>query len=86
MNIQVKRIVTGPFKETTYLVWNKGDCDCQVVDLGNEGLIIMQFLNNTDMKPVAIVITNAYLDHIGVVQDLKMNLGYHFYIKMKIAC
>ena len=86
MNIQVERIVIGPFKENTYLVWNKGDSDCLVVGPGEDGMIIIQSLKDADMEPVAIINTQVHLDHIGAVQDLKNEFGIpFFYIKMKIA-
>ena len=70
MTLNVKRIITGPFQENSFIGWQKGLVACLVIDPGDEPGLIQNRIEEEDLEPVAIINTHAHLDHIGVVTEL----------------
>jgi len=71
MPLQIQTIVSMPFAENTYVVWNDGGPDAIVIDPGTEPDAILAFLNEQGLKPVAILNTHGHADHIAGNADLK---------------
>jgi len=65
--IQVKVFVFNPFQENTYLVYDDTG-ECVVVDPGcatpEEEQKLSGFINDKNLKPVALVNTHTHIDHI----------------------
>src|SRR5262245_39251067 len=71
MPLQIQTIVSMPFAENTYVVWNDGSPDAIVIDPGTEPDAILAFLNEQGLTPVAILNTHGHADHIAGNADLK---------------
>ena len=69
MGLQIQTIESLPFYENTYIVWNGQDC--VVVDPGLEPDLILDFLQQKQLRPVAILNTHGHADHIAGNQTLK---------------
>jgi glyoxylase-like metal-dependent hydrolase (beta-lactamase superfamily II) len=70
-SLQIHTIVSAPFDENTYVVWQTGRRDALVVDPGLEPDAILEFLNTHELTVAAILNTHGHADHIGGNQDVK---------------
>ncbi|HIN02605.1 MAG TPA: MBL fold metallo-hydrolase [Candidatus Marinimicrobia bacterium] len=80
MSLNVERIVTGPFQENSYVIWQDGSPSCLVIDPGDDPELIIETILGKGLHPIAVVNTHAHLDHIGGVSDLKEKYGIPFYL------
>lgn len=69
--MQIKTIVTGPFQENCYLVWEKGAERAIMIDPGDEALRLRSALDQEQLRLGAILVTHAHLDHVGAVSELR---------------
>ncbi|HIY58117.1 MAG TPA: MBL fold metallo-hydrolase [Candidatus Tetragenococcus pullicola] len=67
--MQVNRVVTGEIEENCYLVWE--DDQLLIIDPGADSPRIIEEINKTEAKPLAILLTHAHFDHIGAVDTLR---------------
>ncbi len=63
--IQVIPIVSMPFAENTYLVYQQGNSEAIVVDPGLEPEAILRQLKKRNLKVTAILNTHGHADHIA---------------------
>ena len=80
MTIQVLPIVTGPFQENTFIVWDNSNKKCIIIDPGDNPERIISEIDSLNLIPKAIVNTHAHLDHIGAVDPLKDYYNIPFYL------
>lgn len=80
MKLSIKTIVTGPFQENTYLLIDKLSDKCILLDPGDEGQKIINYINENDLIPIAIINTHAHLDHIGAIAEIKEKYSIPFYL------
>ena len=78
--LAVDRIVTGPFQENTFLIRDVFSQKALIIDPGDDENIIIDFINNKKIKPLAILNTHAHLDHIGAVSKLQKLFDLPFYL------
>jgi glyoxylase-like metal-dependent hydrolase (beta-lactamase superfamily II) len=71
MRLQIQTIVSMPFAENTYIVWVDGESQAIVIDPGTEPNLILDFLEEQGLTPVAILNTHGHADHIAGNADLK---------------
>ena len=69
--LNLHTIVSMPFEENTYVVWQPGRQDCLVVDPGLEPDLILDFLRDQGLMPAAILNTHGHADHIAGNAALK---------------
>jgi glyoxylase-like metal-dependent hydrolase (beta-lactamase superfamily II) len=80
LKLSIKTIVTGPFQENTYLLIDKLSDKCILLDPGDEGQKIINYINENDLIPIAIINTHAHLDHIGAIAEIKEKYLIPFYL------
>ena len=80
MNLYIKTIVTGPFQENSYLLIDKLSKKCVLIDPGDEAQKIINFINEKNILPIAIINTHAHLDHIGAISEIKAVYSIPFYL------
>jgi glyoxylase-like metal-dependent hydrolase (beta-lactamase superfamily II) len=78
--MHIKRIVVSPFETNCYLVWNKSDNTCVIIDPGDEDQIIIDKINQQGLKPKAILLTHGHADHIAAVEPLKEKFEIPLYL------
>jgi hydroxyacylglutathione hydrolase len=65
------RVVSPPFDENTYVVWQKSRDDCLVVDPGYSPEQVFSVLDEKKIVPAAILNTHGHSDHIAGNGPLK---------------
>src|SRR5262249_26130493 len=71
MALQIHTLVSQPFEENTYVVWQSGAINALVFDPGLEPDLILDFLKERELTPAAILNTHGHADHIGGNAALK---------------
>ena len=65
--ISIKSFTFNPFQENTYIAFDESK-ECIIVDPGcydeKENTILKNFIEQNNLKPVALVNTHCHLDHI----------------------
>jgi glyoxylase-like metal-dependent hydrolase (beta-lactamase superfamily II) len=69
--LRLATIVSLPFEQNTYVASLGDRKDCIVVDPGLEPQKILQYLDDHQLAPAAILITHGHSDHIGGNKALK---------------
>jgi glyoxylase-like metal-dependent hydrolase (beta-lactamase superfamily II) len=64
-SLQIHTIVSLPFEENAYVVWQDGRTDVLVIDPGLEPDLILGFLQERELTPATILNTHGHADHIG---------------------
>jgi len=83
LNLYIKTIVTGPFQENSYLLIDKLSKKCVLIDPGDEAQKIINFINEKNILPIAIINTHAHLDHIGAISEIKAVYSIPFYLHIE---
>ena len=83
MNLFIKTIVTGPFQENSYLLVDKSSNKSVLIDPGDEGQKIINYINEKNIIPIAIINTHAHLDHIGAISEIKAEYSIPFYLHIE---
>lgn len=73
------RLVVGPLQENTYVIWND-EREGLIVDPGSEGKRIIDFIQEKNIQPLAILLTHAHFDHIGAVDIVRDAFNIPVYI------
>ncbi|MEQ8786959.1 MAG: MBL fold metallo-hydrolase [Pirellulaceae bacterium] len=68
---QLKVIVSQPFGENTYVIFTEDASECLVIDPGLEPELILDYLDEEQLEPAAILNTHGHSDHIGGNAALK---------------
>src|SRR5262249_54888073 len=71
MTLEIRTVVSMPFEENTYVVWQPGRTDCVVFDPGLEPDLILDLLKGEGLTVAAILNTHGHGDHIGGNEALK---------------
>jgi glyoxylase-like metal-dependent hydrolase (beta-lactamase superfamily II) len=71
MTLEIRTVVSMPFEENTYVVWQPGRSDCVVFDPGLEPELILDLLTGERLTVAAILNTHGHGDHIGGNEALK---------------
>ena len=72
----------GPLGTNCYIVTNEKK-ECIIVDPGEEGNKLIQFIKKNDLKPLAVLLTHAHFDHIGAVDEVRDAFQIEAYIHEK---
>lgn len=65
MALDIHTIVSMPFAENTYVLWQPGSRTALVIDPGLEPDLILDFLRDQQLTVAAILNTHGHADHIG---------------------
>lgn len=68
------------FPSNTYLIKNKLNNNCLIIDPGLDGDLIVKEIKENNFNPIAILSTHGHFDHIGSVSFLKTKYDIPFYI------
>ncbi len=71
-------LAVGPLQENCYILSSQ-EGNALVVDPGDEGQRIAEFLRSKSLTPTKILLTHAHYDHVGAVKELKEAFGVEVY-------
>lgn len=69
--VHVRRIVSAPFAENTFVARIEGRSDCLVVDPGLDPDQIIAYLEREQLTPAMILNTHGHADHIAGNAEMK---------------
>lgn len=64
------QIPLGPIQTNAYVLTNS-EGDALIFDPGGDADTLIHWLNENQLKPLAILLTHAHFDHIGAVDDVR---------------
>lgn len=82
MNISVKQITNGKWKENCYVVLGLNK-DAFIIDPGSDEESIVSFIKGNKLNVIAILNTHSHYDHVGAVEDLKDEFLVPFFLHSK---
>jgi hydroxyacylglutathione hydrolase len=68
------------FSSNTYIFKNEINNECIIIDPGFDAEIIDKFIQENNLKPIAIVSTHGHFDHIGSAAFFKKKYIIPFYL------
>jgi glyoxylase-like metal-dependent hydrolase (beta-lactamase superfamily II) len=78
--MKIVPIPNGQFVENCYLVIDEAGAECAIIDPGEEAGMIAHKVAAAGVKPVAIWLTHAHIDHVLGVPRLKADTGAPVYL------
>ena len=70
IKINIEQIPNGKWKENCYIVSNYTNY-ALIIDPGSDEKKIIDFIENNNLTPIAIINTHAHYDHVGAIKKLK---------------
>lgn len=68
--MHIKTITVGPIETNCYVVSDEQTKECAVIDPGDEGSLIMDYIEGEELTCRCILLTHAHFDHTGAVGEL----------------
>jgi len=78
--VKIVQIPNGQFVENCYLLIDESSRECAVIDPGEEAGLILRRIAEAGVRPVAIWVTHAHLDHVMGVPRLSRETGAPIYL------
>lgn len=76
--MQVQSFTFNPFQENTYVLWDD-TLECVIIDPGcyekEEEIQVTSFIENNQLKPVALLNTHCHIDHVLGLQFIANRYG-----------
>lgn len=77
--MKIKTLPLGPIQANCYLISNS-DGECLIIDPGEESDKIRETIQDTHLKPIAVLLTHAHFDHIGALDSIRQHYDIPVYI------
>ena len=69
--MNVKQLQLGMIGTNCYIFWDEDSLKCAVVDPGDEGERVADFIKGRGLEPVAVLLTHSHFDHILGIPGLR---------------
>lgn len=76
--MEIKVLSLGPIGTNCYIVSKNNEC--LLFDPGAQPEIVVEYLTEHNLKPIAILLTHAHFDHIGAVDELRKKYNVDVYL------
>ncbi len=76
----IKCLPVGHIEANCYIVTDERTLECAVIDPGDEFNTIMDYIEDTKLKPRAIFLTHGHYDHTGAAAALSEETGAPIFI------
>lgn len=80
--INIKILPVGQMRSNCYIVWGEAN-DSLIIDPGDDADLIINSVQDNDLKPQAIIATHGHFDHVMAVLELKLAFNIPFYFNSK---
>lgn len=71
MIMQMKSMQLGMVGTNCYIFWDESTKKCAVVDPGDKGELVAQWITAQGLEPVAVLLTHSHFDHILGIPGLR---------------
>ena len=71
--MKVTKLTVGALATNCYIIANENLRHCAVIDPGDDFEKIMMHINSNKLKVTEIVLTHCHIDHVGALDELKLN-------------
>lgn len=68
--MKIKRLILGAMAVNCYVVYDESSRHCLIIDPGDIGKKVHNFIVENELQPLAILLTHSHFDHIGAVDYL----------------
>lgn len=79
----IKTLPVGHLGTNCYIVTNEETLECVVIDPGDEGNTIMNYLEDNRLRCAAIMLTHGHYDHVGAVSFVAEETGAPVYMNRR---
>jgi len=81
----VKILPLGQLETNCYIVADPDTLECAIIDPGDESNVILDYIEENKLRPLAIFLTHGHFDHVGAVSAVQADTGAPVYIHEKDA-
>lgn len=78
--MKLKRIVVGKLMTNTYVIYNEESLNGVIIDPGDEGKVISNFIDQKKINLQKIILTHSHYDHVGAVMYLNSKFNADVYM------
>lgn len=78
--MRIKRLIGGNLESNGYIIYDKEQGECFVVDPGYNGERFVQIINELGLKMKGILLTHHHYDHVGGVDKIRSLTGCPVYL------
>lgn len=69
--MKIHNLVLGEFETNSYvLTVDDRAKDCLIIDTGLDAALLMEYLSENQLKPIAVIFTHGHVDHIKGIDEL----------------
>jgi hydroxyacylglutathione hydrolase len=76
----IQTFTVGPFQMNVYIICNQESRECILIDPSDELDKIYTYMEQNNLKPLAIVNTHAHIDHIRFTKNIQDKFNLPFYL------
>ena len=69
--MKIKRIVGGNLESNGYVIYDKEQGECYIIDPGYNGEKFLKIVNDLELELKGILLTHHHYDHVGGVDKIK---------------
>lgn len=80
--MEIIQMPLGPLQTNAYILSNEQK-ECIIFDPGSEGDVVISYVKEQELKPLAIFLTHAHFDHIGAVDEVREAFAIPVYVHEK---
>ncbi|MGI6176463.1 MAG: MBL fold metallo-hydrolase [Christensenellales bacterium] len=73
--LQVQTAAVGPIQANCYIVYQKDQAECVLIDPGGDADQLTSLLDKLGVSPTYILLTHGHFDHLGAVAQLAERYG-----------
>jgi len=78
--MKIKRIVGGNLESNGYVIYDREQGECYVIDPGYNGEKFLKIIGELGLKMKGILLTHHHYDHVGAVDKIRAATGCPVYI------
>ncbi|MCE5340633.1 MAG: MBL fold metallo-hydrolase [Planctomycetaceae bacterium] len=69
--MQINTLVLGAYENNCYILRKDNSADCLIIDTGLDNDPLLEYLEQNNLNPLALVLTHGHGDHIAGVEFLR---------------
>ena len=76
----IKSFSVGPFPMNTFIIHQESGKECLLIDPSDDLELLYEYIEENNLKPIAIINTHAHLDHIRFTLQIQEKYNLPFYL------